>query len=136
MAQGKLTLTPTATTKLSLGYLRGWADGTKNGDFTGTFVRSQVEASRRFDDVQMFAPGVAKQSADHRSPIFYPELVAHLVAQNLLQSHGALWQNELGSHMAKNHKPVGVPAAAVYPDGRVEEITESGAASAQAAGAV
>ncbi len=135
LAQAKLTFTPTATTKLSLGYLRGWADGTKTGDFTGTFVRSQVEASRRFDDVQMFAPGSqANQETIDRN--YYTLNWSHTLSPKTFYNITARYGRTDWEATWQKPQAVGIPAAAVYPDGRVEEITESGVASAQSAGAV
>lgn len=123
MAQGKLTLTPTATTKLSLGYLRGWADGAKRGDFTGTFVRSQYEASLRFDDVQMFAPGSQnnQQTIDRQyftlnwSHTLSPKTFYNLTARYGRTDWEATWQKPQAR---------GIPRAAVYPDGRIEEFDD------------
>jgi len=135
MLQAKATVIPTATTKLSAGYLHGWADGTKNGDFTGTFVRSQVEGARRFDDAQMFAPGSQnnQQTIDRDyftmnwSQTLSPKTFYNVTARYGRTDWEATWQKP---------QAVGIPAAAVDASGNISIITESGAAAAQASGAV
>jgi len=44
--QARLIITPTATTKLSIGFIRGWSQGGKYGNFLGEFARGpKFEAS-------------------------------------------------------------------------------------------
>ncbi|MDP6037611.1 MAG: TonB-dependent receptor, partial [Candidatus Latescibacteria bacterium] len=135
MLQAKVTLTPTATTKLSVGYLRGWADGTKNGDFTGTFVRSQSEAARRFDDVQMFAPG-SQNNQETIDRDYYTLNWSHTLSPKTFYNVTARYGRTDWEATWQRAQALGIPAAAVDAQGNITEINESGAASAQASGAV
>lgn len=133
--QSKAIINPTPTTKLSVSYLRGWADGTKNGDFTGTFIRSQVEAAIRFDDSQQFAPGSQNNQQTitrnyftaNWSHTLSPKTFYNVTARYGKTDWEATWQKPQG---------VGIPVAAVFPDGSLQAVTESNYQAAQSSGAV
>ena len=133
--QGKVMTTPTATTKMTLGYIRGYATGSKNGDFTGTFTRSQPEAANRFDDDQMFAPG-SQNNEQTITRNYYTANWAHTLSPKTFYNVTARYGKTDWEASWQKPQAVGVPAAAVFPDGSIQEVTESNYQSAQASGAV
>ena len=135
MVQVKSIMTPTATTKLTLSYIHGYAEGTKNGNFLGTFARSQVEASRRFDDVQQFAPGSQNNNeeiARNYYTLNWSQTLSPKTFYNVTARYG---KTDWEATWAGTQK-VGIPVAAVFPDGSLQEVTEANYQAAQAAGAV
>lgn len=135
LMQAKAILTPTATTKLTVGFLRGWADGTKNGNFLGTFVRSQTEAAIRFDDVTMFAPG-SQNNQETITRKYFTSTWSHTLSPKTFYNVTARYGRTDWEASWAGTQKVGIPVAAVFPDGSKKDVTESNYQAAQSAGAV
>ena len=133
--QAKAIFTPTATTKLSLGFLKGWSQGAKYGNFLGTFARTPAFEVSNLRTRNIFAMGSGSniETIDRNygtmtwTHTLSPRTFYNLTVRVGKADFEASWQP-----LQKR----GEPAAAVYPDGRVEEVTESSYQAAQAAGAV
>lgn len=119
--QARLIFTPTATTKLNIGFIRGWAQGGKYGDFLGTFARgARAEASNHRDRNNfVMGSGSNNETITRRhgtltwthtlSPKTFYNLTARFGKTNWL----ATWQP---------FQNAGVAAAAILPDGTIQNL--------------
>lgn len=133
--QGRLIYTPTATTKLAIGFIRGWSQGGKYGNFLGEFARSPRFEASNFRAPNIFAMGSGSN------------------IENITRRHGTLtWTHTLSPKTFYNlsfrtgktdylatwqeNTALGIPTVAVFPDGSTQDVTASSADAARAQGAV
>ncbi len=133
--QGRLIYAPTSTAKLTLGYLRGWSQGAKFDNFLGEFARSPQAEANNLRTRNIFAMGSGSNIETITrnygtltwTHTLSPKTFYNITARSGKVDWTASWQPP---------QKRGVAAAAVFPDGRTEKITEGQAAAARAQGAV
>ena len=133
--QAKLVFSPSATTKLTMQYIRGFQEGSHQGNNVGSAMRTQQAVFENLRHDRMFMP-----SADYQK-------------MEVIRNHGmASWSHTLSPKTFYNvsarygevdwtakwhpHKLTSTPAVAISTDGTATPVSESGADAARASGAV
>ena len=133
--QAKMILSPSSTSKLKLGFIRGWAQGAKRGNFIGEFVRSPAAESIQLRNNAVFALG-SETNIETSSRRYATLSWMHTLSPKTF--YGFSMRTGKTDWLASWQpiQRIGVPAAAVLPDGHTETITETEVAERRAAGAI
>ncbi len=133
--QLKLTFTPTATTKLSVQYIRGFQHGSHQGNNVGVPQRTQQAVFENYTHSRMFMPSADYQKMQiERSHglVSWTHTLSAKTFYNLTARFGGVdWTTQW--HPLKQSN---VPAIAIHTDGSSEQVDENSADAARARGAV
>ena len=133
--QVKLTFSPTATTKLTAQYIRGYQNGSHQGNNVGAAMRTQQSVIENLGHSRMFMPTADYQimtvKRNHAlfswSHTLSPKTFYNLTARSGSADWNASWHPQ---------KLTSTPAVAIDTQGNASPVNESSAASARASGAV
>ena len=134
--QLKLTFTPTATTKLSVQYIRGFQQGSHQGNNVGVPQRTQQSVFENYSHSRMFMPSADYQKMQverNHGLVSWTHTLSSKAFYNLTARFGgADWTTQWHPLKLSN-----APAMAIHTDGTSEQVNdENSADAARARGAV
>ena len=134
--QLKLTFTPTATTKLSVQYIRGFQQGSHQGNNVGVPQRTQQSVFENYSHSRMFMPSADYQKMQverNHGLVSWTHTLSSKAFYNLTARFGgADWTTQWHPLKLSN-----APAIAIHTDGTSEQVNdENSADAARARGAV
>ncbi len=134
--QLKLTFTPTATTKLSVQYIRGFQHGSHQGNNVGVPQRTQQAVFENYTHSRMFMPSADYQKMQierNHGLVSWTHTLSAKTFYNLTARFGNVdWTTQWHPLKLSN-----APAIAIHTDGSSEQVNDDASAdAARARGAV
>lgn len=133
--QIKLVFSPTATTKLTTQYIRGFQHGSHQGNNVGSAMRTEQAAFEEVNDDRIFMNAADYQKMEilrQHALVTWSHTLSPKTFYNFTARMGKVdWTTQWHPEKLTSNA-----AAAVFPDGRIEQVTDAGADAARASGAV